>query len=140
MQKTLQRLLEPTDGLVSRLEVLEGPTGRRKWPDEVKARIVTETLAPGAKVREVADRHGVTPQYVTTWRRLAREGRLVLTQEDAAAFVPMVVEARPEPRAVPPSSHASAIEIETAGVVVRLPPESSAARIGAVVAALRKSA
>lgn len=132
--------MEPGDGPVSRLEVLEGPTGRRKWPDEVKARIVAETLAPGAKVREVADRHGVTPQYVTTWRRLAREGRLILTEEDAAAFVPMVVETRPEPRAVPPSSHATSIEIETAGVVVRLPLESSAARIGAVVAALRKSA
>ena len=45
MQKTLQTFLQPNDERVSRLEVLEGPTGRRKWPDEVKARIVAETLA-----------------------------------------------------------------------------------------------
>ncbi len=77
MQKTLQTFLQSNDERVSRLEVLEGPTGRRKWPDEVKARIVSETLVEGARVCEVADRHGVAPQYLTTWRRLAREGRLI---------------------------------------------------------------
>jgi transposase len=138
LQKTLQRLLDTNDGPISRMEVLEGPTGRRKWPDEVKARIVAETLAPGAKVRHVADRHGLAPQYVTNWRRLAREGRLVLPQE-GPAFVPLVVEGPPAPRAALASSNAQPIEIEAGGVVVRLPPESSAARIGAIVAVLRKA-
>ncbi|MDB5661563.1 MAG: transposase, partial [Cypionkella sp.] len=38
---------------VSRIEVLDGPTGRRRWPDEVKARIVAESLVPGARVCDV---------------------------------------------------------------------------------------
>jgi len=73
LQKTLQTFLQSNDECVSRLEVLEGPTGRRKWPDEVKARILAETLVERARIGEVADRHGVAPQYLTTWRKLARE-------------------------------------------------------------------
>jgi transposase len=139
LQKTLQRLLETNEGRVSRLEVLEGPTGRRQWRDEVKARIVAESLAPGTKVREVADRHGIAPQHLTSWRRQAREGRLVLPQE-GPSFIPLVVEKTPAARSAPPCLDARSVEIEIAGVVVRLPPESSAARIGAVVAALRGAA
>ncbi len=37
-----------------------------------KARIVEETLAPGAKVTEVARRNGVAASVVFTWRRQAR--------------------------------------------------------------------
>lgn len=50
----------------------------RQWPDEVKARIVSETLRPGATVREVAHRHGLKANHVSAWRTLARTGKLVL--------------------------------------------------------------
>ena len=63
------------------LEVLPvGGRGRRnrKWPDEVKARIVAETLTPGITVNAVARRHGVPAHQVSAWRTLARKGRLVL--------------------------------------------------------------
>ena len=46
----------------SGIEVLPvGGRGRRnrKWPDDVKARVVAETLKPGASVNEVARRHGL---------------------------------------------------------------------------------
>lgn len=45
------------------LEVLTTGRGRRQahrdWPDEVKARIVSESLRPGVTVNEVAERHGL---------------------------------------------------------------------------------
>ncbi|WP_410469828.1 transposase [Bradyrhizobium sp. 33ap4] len=42
-----------------RVEVLGGLERRRRWSQDDKARIVEETLAPGAKVTEVARRNGV---------------------------------------------------------------------------------
>jgi transposase len=44
------------------LEIINGIGGRRRWSVDDKARIVEETLAPGAVVSEVARRHGLTPQ------------------------------------------------------------------------------
>ena len=64
-------LLDEVRGSVTRMEVLEGPTGRRSWPDEVKARIVAESFEPGARVCDVAQRHGLAPQHLSTWRGLA---------------------------------------------------------------------
>ena len=75
-----------------RLEVWEGPTGRRRWPDEVKARLVAETFAPGVRVVDVARRHGLRPQHVSTWRRLARQGKLVLPADDGPVFAPLLLE------------------------------------------------
>ncbi|WP_269814388.1 transposase [Pseudogemmobacter bohemicus] len=69
------------------LEVLPvGGRGRRnrKWPDEVKARIVAATLTPGITVHAVARRHGVPANHVFAWRILARKGRLVLPAPDRA--------------------------------------------------------
>mgnify|MGYP006165046005 CR=1 FL=1 len=48
---------------VSRIEVLDGPTGRRRWPDDLKARIVAESFQPGARVCEA--RHGA---FQHDWR------------------------------------------------------------------------
>ena len=55
-----------------RVEVLGGLERRRRWSRDDKARIVEETLAPGAKVTEVARRNGVAASVVFTWRRQAR--------------------------------------------------------------------
>ena len=54
-----------------RVEVLGGLERRRRWSQDDKVRIV-ETLAPGAKVTEVARRNGVAASVVFTWRRQAR--------------------------------------------------------------------
>ncbi len=55
-----------------RVEVLGGVERRRRWSQDDKARIIEETLAPGAKVTEVARRNGIAASVVFTWRRQAR--------------------------------------------------------------------
>src|SRR5258708_4685743 len=60
-----------------RVEVLGGVEPRRRWSHDVKMRIVEETLAPGAKVTEVARRNGIAASVVFTWRRQARTVRQV---------------------------------------------------------------
>lgn len=66
-------LQDQVNGFAGRVEVIEGPSGRRSWPDDVKARIVRESLEPGATVSEVARRHRISPQHLTLWRRAARQ-------------------------------------------------------------------
>ena len=76
------------------VEVLPVLGGRRRWPDELKARIVAETLEAGATVRGVARRYGVHETQLSCWRRLAREGGLVLPAADEGVeFAPLVVRA-----------------------------------------------
>ena len=60
-----------------RVEVLGGLERRRRWSQDDKARIVEETLAPGAKVTEIARRNGVAASLVFTWRRQARTAERV---------------------------------------------------------------
>ena len=133
MEQTVQHLLAASGSNISRLEVLEGPTGRRSWPDEVKAAIVAESFEPGVKVSAVARRHGLTPQHLTSWRRAARKGRLVLPSEADGAFASILVEEAQAARAGPGET----ISIETGGIVVRVPLEISAPRLGDIVRTLR---
>ena len=72
---------ERVSGFAGRVEVIEGPSGRRSWPDVVKAQIVRESFEPGVTVSEVARRHRMSPQHLTLWRRAAREGRLTVSAE-----------------------------------------------------------
>jgi len=136
----VQHYLETNEPGVSRLEVLEGPTGRRRWSDEAKAAIVAESFLPGVRVADVARRHGLTPQQLTGWRRLAREGKLVLpADETAMTFAPVLIE-DDAPGAVLSASgdHGPCvIEVETCGMVLRVPLETSTRRLAEIVSTLR---
>jgi transposase len=136
LEQTVQHLLASAGSNISRLEVLEGPTGRRNWPDEVKAQIVAESFEPGVKVSAVARRHGMMPQHLTAWRRLAREGRLVLPSACEESFAQLVVG---DPRTAEHDDQCGcgSISIETGGIVVRVPADISAARLGDIVCVLR---
>ncbi len=121
------------------LEVLPvGGRGRRnrKWPDELKARIVAETLVPGSTVNAVALRHGVPANHLSSWRTLARTGRLVLpAPEDPVEFASLI--AGPVDDA--PRGKAGAVdrpEIVMGAVVIRLEAGASAERIVSVVRGL----
>lgn len=106
----------------------------RKWPGEVKARIVAETLVPGATVNEVAARHGLKANHLLSWRTIARQGKLELpAPEDEVEFAAMVVApTAPEKAAVA----AEVPQIIMGTVTIRLEAGASAERIAAIVRAL----
>lgn len=89
-------------GLVDRLEIVEPRRGNRRWPDTVKARIVAESFQPGARVVDVARRHDIIPHQLSDWRRMAREGKLVLPADvmTAVSDAPLSAD-KPEPAFVP---------------------------------------
>lgn len=55
-------------------EIIEIVERQRRWPVEVRLRILDEVLRAGASVDAVADRHGVARGLVYQWLRQAREG------------------------------------------------------------------
>jgi transposase len=134
-------------GEFRRVEVLTGPARRRRWSAEEKARIVEETLVPGARVSEVARRWQVCSQQVFGWRRAAyRAVMTVATTATAEApapdFVPIISDATPAApahRARP--STAPAIEVKLAGAVVSVASGmDDATHLTAVLRAVRASA
>ncbi len=120
---------------VSRIEVLDGPTGRRRWPDDLKARIVAESFEPGARVCDVAAKYGLIARHLSEWRGLARKGDLVMPIDVAPAFVPLVIE--PLVDAAGPTD-TGVIRVEICGAVLHVAPDCSPERAAALVAALRK--
>ncbi len=140
----LELTLEPSRGL-RRLEVINGAGGRRTWSADAKARILEETLAPGAVVSEIARRHGLTPQQVFTWRREAR--RAQETMDERVAFVPAVLDTAAAQtassvvgqRSRAPWGEGASIEVELAGALVRIGPHAGETAITAVIRALRST-
>ena len=131
-------LQDQVNGFAGRVEVIEGPSGRRSWPDDVKPRIVRESLEPGATVSEVARRHRISPQHLTLWRRAARQGRLSVSvgyddKVGDASFVPLAIDTD---RREPVSAVNDRIVIELNGMVLKLPAQTAASRIAEIVFAL----
>jgi transposase len=84
-------------------------------------------------VSEVADRLGLKPNHLSTWRTMARRGKLVLpAPEDAVEFAAVIVD---PPVSEPPIKKASRPEIIVGSVTIRLEEGASAARIAAVARA-----
>ena len=88
------------------VELLAAPAAKRRWSDEAKGRMVAETLVPGVTVNEVARRHGLKANHLSSWRTLARKGKLVVPEVAGAEFAAPAPVTPPLPRAErPPSSH-----------------------------------
>ena len=110
-----------TAGYAGRLEVLEGPTGRRVRSEADKARIAAESLMPGMQVTAVARKHGVTRWQIYDWRRRLRHGQLALPENMAPMFARLMVDEPSAPqRTMRPSKSAPAkVEIVIDEVVIR---------------------
>lgn len=105
-----------------------------QWPTDLKVRIVSESLRSGVTVQQIADRYGVRANYLSSWRTLARQGKLVLpSSQDETEFAAIVVAS---PAVEPPVKPASRVEIFSGSVIIRLEEGASASRIAAVASAL----
>jgi transposase-like protein len=110
--------------------------GKRNWPSELKARVVAETLIEGETVKAVAKRYELIPSTVSDWRRMARQGKLVLPNLDGVDFVPVEIEA-PAPVTQPLAATSSrTIDVIKGDVTVRLDTATPAARIAEIAKAL----
>lgn len=107
--------------------------GRRRWPDDLKARIVAETLADGASVNAVARRYDLQPHRVSEWRRLARDGKLVLPAMD---FAEIVVHDDSVGKAPRPLAMSGTLDVIQGEVTIRLDSATPALKIAQIVHAL----
>ena len=125
------------DGYAGRIEVISGSTGRRRWPDDLKARIVAASFLPGARIADLARAHGTTRWQIYTWRRLARKGFLVLPAAvaDAPAFAAVVVGDTAAAEKV-----VAVVEIVLGDLVIRAPQDAGEAHLARVIRAVRSAA
>jgi transposase len=123
---------------VSRIEVLDGPTGRRRWLDDLKARIVAESFRPGARVFDVAAKYGLIARHLSGWRGQARKGDLVMPVDMSPAFVPLVIEPSVADTTAAAVGGTGLIRVEICGAVFHVAPDCSPELVASLVAALRK--
>ena len=148
------------DGFIGRCAIVEPRRrGKRRWSNEMKARIVAESLQPGARVVDVAARHDILPHHLSDWRRHARQGRLALpgdlmdglhslpkAEPVQPAFVPLSILPEPVDQPVPLT-----VEVAQGGIGVMtievgpdlrlcIPGDVAVERAAALVRALRGAA
>lgn len=130
------------------VDVVAGGAGKRRWTAEQKGRIVGESLRPGVTVAEVARRHGVRANHLSSWRSAARRGELRLPddleevscgegvalpsggagKDDRGSVVEDQISAEP--------SGLQPIEIVVSSLVMRLDAATPARRVAELVRAL----
>jgi len=110
-----------------RIEILNGVERRRRWSEDEKARIIEESFTAGAKVSDVARKHGVSRGLIFAWRKEARvDGlaipavpRLIPVQLATSSPLPSSVMPAPLAQTPPPvrstGRKAGMIEIDLGG-------------------------
>jgi len=127
--------MERSTEFLSNIDLVVGPRGHRRWPDAVKAQIVAETLVEGASVDAVARRYDMRANHLSEWRRMAREGKLVLPAvAEEPSFAALIV--REDVDVAPEPAQLSPLDLISGAVTVRLDARTSEARIAEIARAL----
>ena len=100
--------------------------------------MVRESLRPGERVGEVARRYGISRWQLSTWRSLARQGKLAM----ASSAEPVGVESQPQSTFAMlevdgATGRVGSVVIEAREVTVRLDGEIDASRVAEIASALR---
>jgi transposase-like protein len=115
-------VMEPSkEGLAEAKRPLRG-----SWTSTQKRQIVEESYVAGANVAEVAQRHGVRPALLSSWRR--QVSRMGTSSKKAAKFAAVRVTTAPAD---------GMIEIDLAGGYVRIRGIVDAGMLREVLAAVR---
>ena len=133
---------------VSEPEASAEPQSSQRWSADEKARIVRESFWPGERVSDVAQRYGLSSRQLSSWRTLAREGKLTLPSSAGPEPEPVAAASRSEPEpafatlAVDPAAEPDrgavvSVSIEARGVIVRLDGDIGAGRIAEIASMLR---
>jgi transposase len=117
------------DDRLRRIEVITGRERRRRWSAEEKAKITTESFAPGANISAVARRNGLSVGLLHYWRKCARDS----VGGTPLQFVPVVTQSA----AAASQADGGVIEIELAGTCIRLRGPVDQGNLTAVLAAVR---
>jgi transposase len=162
---TLERKLESKadevdDGVAEfrRIELITGTGRRRRWSTDEKARILVESLRPGANISEVARRNGLSPQQLFGWRREVREpepapspvrkrgrpkkvrGGAPGVDTAATHFAPIVIAAPAAPPPPPPTAGSpGTIEITIGDALVCVCGQVDIALLVSVLRAVRRA-
>ncbi|MGY3078155.1 transposase [Bradyrhizobium sp. LM6.10] len=122
-------------GPVSRLEVLEGPSGRRVRSEAERARIVAESLRPGAQVRGGVQGRSEALADLRLGRRFRQRRMAAPCEPSQPTFATLVVDSALEER------HVRAIKLEIAigDVVLRTDTAIDGEQLSRVIRAVRAS-
>jgi transposase len=125
---------------VSRLEVIEGPSGRRRRTKAERARIAAESMMPGATVADTARKHGTTRWQIYDWRKQIRKGNLVVPESIAAlpVFAELVVDDRTAE--APAVVTRSDLEIVVGDIVIRAGAGADEGQLTRAIRAARAAA
>ena len=99
---------------------------RGQWSEQQRGRIVADSRVAGASIQEVAHRHGVRPNLLSSWRRQTAKSKVATKTRFAAVRLSAALPAAP-----------GSIEIDVNGGCIRVRGIVDAAMLREVLAVAR---
>lgn len=106
--------------MVDKVHVITSVERRRRYGVEERLRIVAETFEPGARIADVARRHGMSRSLIQNWRKRLRDGTLPGADAGGVAETSAICRAQTK----------SAVERVFARATAQMPPATAPAPAG----------